>query len=263
MTKSYKFRRSRATSAVRALDVLEHFGVLGRPLRAKEIVARFELAPSSAEQLLKTMVEAGYLVFDPQSKLYDVSFRLTTFARWLVRDCYPGAEVSRILEDLSANTGGHVFLAQRTDNFMRVVEARASDDLKFTDDASMLLPLDAMTGQAFLASCDEHDATRIVEHATLHRHLPAGASHALVESVRAVRSAGYAMGTAHSHMLQTVSMPLIFDAALPTRTLVLSVTGIKDRMRPQEGRVLALAQESSARILKTCASAATSGATLQ
>ena len=252
VTQAYKMRRSKATSAARALDVLEYFGQLGRPLRAKEIVREFGLASSTAEQLLKTMVEAGYLVFDAQSKLYDMSFRLTRFARGLAQDCFLGSDMSPVLDDLCQRTEANVYLAQRTDNFMRVVEMRAPVGKELGSGDGLLLPLDAMTGQAFLASCEDKEATRIVAHAARHRHLAPNSAQLLVERVRAVRSAGYAMGAAHSVALRTVSMPLCYNASRPTRTLVLSITGTEEGMMRQQDHILVLLHEWTARLLQGC-----------
>ncbi|OYX21979.1 MAG: hypothetical protein B7Z04_00960 [Rhodobacterales bacterium 32-66-9] len=55
-------RRNISKSAVRALDVLEHFAAVRRPLRATDIANALDLHPSSADQLLKSMVDAAYLL---------------------------------------------------------------------------------------------------------------------------------------------------------------------------------------------------------
>ena len=234
---------------MRALDILEYFGVQRQPLRAKQIVQAFDLHPSSADQLLKTMVEAGYLLFDPATKLYDLSFRLANFAEWLASECFRATEVDRILEELHASTQAMVYLAQRTDNFMRVVDSRVGEDDGIDRGLGCLLPLDSMTGQAFLASCTEQDTRRIVDHAVLHRHLPKESSSTLIERVRGVRSAGHAVGTRSSPHLWSVSVPLALQPSQRTRTLVLSVTGARERMRAHQDRIIRLVQDGAAALL--------------
>src|SRR5690606_14818464 len=59
-------RRNISKSAVRALDVLEHFAAVRRPLRATDIAHALDIHPSSADQLLKSMVDSGYLLIDPE-----------------------------------------------------------------------------------------------------------------------------------------------------------------------------------------------------
>ncbi len=64
-----------AKSAIRALDVLEVLGKSARPMRAVEIGRARSGSASSADQLLKTMVDSAYLLFDPVTKRYSPSFR--------------------------------------------------------------------------------------------------------------------------------------------------------------------------------------------
>lgn len=233
---------------MRALDILEYFGVQRQPLRAKQIVHRFNLHHSSADQLLKTMVEAGYLVFDPATKLYDLSFRLAKFAGWLATD-FRTTELDRILDELGASTEAIVFLAQRSDDFMRVVESRVGADESVGQALGCLLPLDTMTGQAFLSSCSEQDTRWIVDHAVLHRRLPREASSTLLERVRWVRLAGHAVGARSSRHLWSVSVPLTLNPSQRTRTLVLSVTGGRERMLARQDRIIRLVQDGANAIL--------------
>ncbi len=57
-------------SAVRALEVMELFCSTRRKLKACEIARAVNIGPSSADLLLKTLVDGGYLVFDQQTKYY-------------------------------------------------------------------------------------------------------------------------------------------------------------------------------------------------
>ena len=57
-------------SAIRALDVLELFCRTGHKLRAREIAQALNIGPSSADLLLKTLIDGGYLAFDPLTKYY-------------------------------------------------------------------------------------------------------------------------------------------------------------------------------------------------
>jgi hypothetical protein len=74
--------RSFAKSAIRSLELLDLFAFEQRPMRTVEIRDALDLHPSSADQLLKTMVNAGYLQFDDRKKLYFLTTRLGAFASW-------------------------------------------------------------------------------------------------------------------------------------------------------------------------------------
>ena len=76
-------RRSLSRSATRALDVLELFGQERRSLRAIEIAKALGLHPSTANQLLKTMVDSAHLTFDAVAKSYLPSPRLGRFGGWM------------------------------------------------------------------------------------------------------------------------------------------------------------------------------------
>ncbi len=67
-------------SAIRAIEVLELFRATGRRLKAREIARALEIGPSSADQLLKTLVDGAYLQFDPSTKLYWPSPRTASLA---------------------------------------------------------------------------------------------------------------------------------------------------------------------------------------
>ncbi len=62
-------KRNLSKSATRALDILEYFAMVGRPLRAREIAQAFDFHASSTDQLLKTMVDSAYLICGRQALL--------------------------------------------------------------------------------------------------------------------------------------------------------------------------------------------------
>ena len=64
-----------AKSAIRALDIVELLARAGKPLRAIEIAGALGLSPSSAHQLLKSMMDSAWLIFDPLTKRYHPSLR--------------------------------------------------------------------------------------------------------------------------------------------------------------------------------------------
>ena len=74
---------SRVKSGARVVEVLDLFRRLKRPSRACEIGEMLNLAPSSTNDLLKTLVEVGYLDFDSKLKTYFPGIRASMFAQWL------------------------------------------------------------------------------------------------------------------------------------------------------------------------------------
>ena len=73
----------RVKSGARVAEVLDLFRRLKRPLRGCEIAEMLDLAPSSTNDLLKTLAEVGYLDFDRKLKSYFPGIRAALFAQWL------------------------------------------------------------------------------------------------------------------------------------------------------------------------------------
>jgi DNA-binding IclR family transcriptional regulator len=67
-------------SAIRSLEVMELFRHTGAKLKAREIARALKIGPSSTDQLLKTLVDGAYLLFDPLTKYYWPSPRVAALA---------------------------------------------------------------------------------------------------------------------------------------------------------------------------------------
>jgi len=115
-------RRSVSRSATRALDVLEFFGEMRRPLRAVEIAGALGLHPSTANQLLKTMVESAHLTFDAQTKMYLPSPRLAPFGAWMLGTFGASQGLHRLMCEVQARTGEIVTLTTPNDLFMQIID---------------------------------------------------------------------------------------------------------------------------------------------
>lgn len=93
-------------SAVRSLDVLYLFASERRALSQREIVKSLGYPQSSTTFLLKTMVAAGYLIYDPGDRIYFPSPKVLSVGDWLRETDYgrmdgdsPLAELIRELEE--------------------------------------------------------------------------------------------------------------------------------------------------------------------
>ncbi len=109
-----------AKSAARALDVLAYLAEHRAPARAKEIAEALGMAASSADQLLKSMVLSGYLIFRLADKAYAPSAKLRGLADWVTEIYPPDAKIEALLEELHAATGCTVTFSLEADGFMEV-----------------------------------------------------------------------------------------------------------------------------------------------
>lgn len=78
----------RVKSGARVIDVLEFLNCLSAPARAVEICRALDLPASSANDLLKTLVDTGFLDFDETTKTYALGLRAAKFGLRLAAN-YP------------------------------------------------------------------------------------------------------------------------------------------------------------------------------
>lgn len=187
-------KKNLSKSATRALDVLEYFALMGRPLRAVEIAQALELRTSSTDQLLKTLVDSAYLMFDSVDKLYYPSPRLVNFGSWLATNYFGDNRIYRLLQSIHQDTGDIVTLSIRYGSHMQIVDfiepvAKAGTIVK----GSRVSITGSFIGTAFLTLHSDKEVIRIVEQVSTETgHKPSVAElRELLKRVRQARDDGY------------------------------------------------------------------------
>jgi DNA-binding IclR family transcriptional regulator len=114
-------------SAVRALEVLEIFSTGQRPrVKAIDVSKILNISPSSTDQLLKTLVDSAFLIFDPVSKFYCPSPRLSNLAKMLSLNFEEDASLEALLETISERFGLLASLVVSQGTYMQIVNAALS-----------------------------------------------------------------------------------------------------------------------------------------
>jgi DNA-binding IclR family transcriptional regulator len=224
-------------SATRALHALEVIAAAERPLRAIEIARSLNIRPSSANQLLKTLVDAAYLIFDPDSKYYYPSPRIINLGEPRQQSYFHA--VKRLMADLSEALDWRytTCLAASQGSFMQVIHVqRAPDEISALQ--STLLdsrigdrrPLfGSSVGAAWLSSQSEakiRSAMRLCR-----RELGREADNIgpILQRMRSINRQGYAFGgLSHDDSIRSISMPL--PPSLDGMVLVLAVSGDADEI---------------------------------
>ncbi len=223
-------RRNISKSAVRALDVLEHFAAVRRPLRATDIAHALDLHPSSADQLLKTMVDSAYLLIDLEGKLYRPSPRLLPFANWLAEGFFGGDALSDLVATMGARTGQIVTLAAPQMGTLQLVDIATPPALAgLVRKGSRVSITRSTLGAAFLAAHDDREMERWIARTPEARHMNDEARGELGASVAAAREQGYACGL--SDRLFSIALALPRPAA--GIQLVLGLAGQPDHVEPR------------------------------
>jgi DNA-binding IclR family transcriptional regulator len=217
-------RRSLSRSATRALDVLETFGTRRCPLRAVEIGAALNMNPSSTNQILKTMVDSGHLVFDARRKTYLPSARLTKFSRWNI-ELY-NSHIRDLLTDIGQRTGLVATATSPNDLFMQIVDSVVPEG-SAAERGLRISIFGSAIGAAYLSTLDEAEIKRLAWRARLTQEQ----TDALPAQVAAVRAQGFAEGPSAEERIWSIAIPLpdrVFD--VPT---VVGIAGPYEAVRNQ------------------------------
>lgn len=241
-------------SAVRALHILELLASAERPLRAVEIAGPLGLSPSSANLLLKAMVDSAYLIFDSSSKRYFPAPRVAKLGV-PVTDHYFGAgtidrlmgvvqeelEPVSIMVTLSTCQGAYMQMldsvrsprrAGKVSPYLPKPRATAVEPL-----VGVRIPLfGSAIGAAWLAAQNERRIRAAIKLCRRELGRAAEEPDAILESVRRVAKQGHAFGgiSAHDEVRGlAVALPISRDGIV----LVLGTCGQKDEMETRRDQI--------------------------
>jgi DNA-binding IclR family transcriptional regulator len=187
-----------AKSAIRSLDILELLARTGRPLRAVEIASALGISPSSTHQLLKTMMDSAYLIFDPVSKRYRPSLRAANFSGALATTHFEPGAIGRLIGALHQALDSTVTISASQGEFMQIVDVFEPGDAESAlrqKSIGLRVPIfGSCTGAAWLAAQSDE---MVLSTARLCRRAlgeQADDSERILEFVRRVRAQGHAFG---------------------------------------------------------------------
>jgi DNA-binding IclR family transcriptional regulator len=100
-----------SSTTLKALRVLEEVAGFARPVTKADIVDRTGYDLSTTYRLLMTLVEAGYLMRDEQTKRFRLSYKVVTLSRNLIADNEISEMIHKTLKKISDTTGESVSLS--------------------------------------------------------------------------------------------------------------------------------------------------------
>jgi DNA-binding IclR family transcriptional regulator len=245
-------------SAVRALSILDLLVGEGRPLRGVEVANALNLSPSSANQLLKTLVDTAYLVFDPVSKRYSPSPRMGRLGAAVAHDYFGCGAVEALMRAVVDATGVRVTLCASQGGYMQLLDAVSPAEpppkaleanFPVASSAGVRIPMFGSTvGAAWLSVQDErtvHAAIRLCR-----RELGKAADDVggIMERVRRVRRQGFAFGgISADDAIRSLGVALP-----PSRNgvvLVLGASGATEEMEARRDEIVGVIREKVAELL--------------
>lgn len=228
-------RRSASRTATRALDLMELFGSRRVPLRAVEICRVLEVTPSSANQLLKTMVDSGHLTFDARSKEYRPSPRLAAFGGWIVELYGSEGRLLELVKRIEATLGMVATLSTPNDIYMQILDS-AIPEGRSAERGLRISIFGSAIGSAYLATLDDADVARLADRA----RIPDSSVAAILAELSHVRSVGFAQAGSVDEQAWSIAIPLpARDHQVPT---VLGLAGPPDAVRGRLAEIVAVMQ---------------------
>jgi DNA-binding IclR family transcriptional regulator len=184
-------------SARRVLEVFEFFLQRRRPATVNDVVTALGYPQSSASGLLKTLTKLRYLHYDRYERTYLPTIRIAILGGWLYDEMFSGASLSRIVEQLHAESGQSVIIGMQNDiyvQYIHVVQPR-NPDLPWYLKPGSLRPLcKAAIGRVLLSYKSDVEVLALLrrinaEEPDQKRRVSATA---LFEELESIREQGYA-----------------------------------------------------------------------
>ncbi len=243
-----------AKSAVRALDIVELLARTRQPLRAIEIASALSLSPSSTHQLLKTMVDSAYLIFDPVLKLYHPSLRAANISASLADNYFACGSLGRLVEAVQQKLHAPVTISGSQGSFMQILEvfewgrdtssiAPGIQDLR-DESIGLRVPIfGSCTGAAWLAAQSDETVLAIARLCRRTLGEQASATDRILDLVRRVRLQGYAFGGVSADDARR-SIAVALPASRGGITLVIAVSAPTDEIGERRDEIVELLKTS-------------------
>lgn len=233
----------RVKSGARVVDVLEYLRRTNRPARAIDIAEALKLPASSANDLLKTLADIGFLEFDETDKTYAPGLRAALFGRW-VASAYPEASsIDELVRQLAVETGESIVLFRGQSHQVKVIALQPGADPTPSNivEGVNLPVIGTAAGAAFLMT-RTHDDLRAIANRTFRTQLGRNDIIAIADIVHAFRRRGYAS----SHRDDVIPGYWAIAMPLPVRvrsgTVVLGIGGPIERVRENADALATLAR---------------------
>lgn len=228
-------------SARRALEILECFERLQRPLTAKDIERELGYPQSSCIMLLKSLTSQGYLTYMSFSFTYFPTARVRQLGAWLEADDLSDEKINLILADLSEATGETIILGAHDGlyvRFVRVVDG--PDPISFKAHVGQRSPLmKSAAGRAMLSTLSDAEIERYVAIAARHEKesFPAAKFAKLIARLNRIRKRGY--DVSYDEVVRgvgAVTAPLLRSDERPP--LIIAVGGPTARIRAKQAMII-------------------------
>ena len=243
-----KTQASLVKSAMRAIEVLEHFKLHQQPRSMSEIARDLDYPHSSATVLLKTLMKLGYLSFDRRERVYFPTPKVAALGEWVPRALFGGGRVPEALHDVHSATGEGVFLGTKNDIYLQYLKTLNSiHALRFHIDEGTIRPITlSAAGWVLLGTLPDDRVENIVRRANI--ATPAAADRKslgfVMEKLAEIRERGYAYAE-NIPLLGGATIAVLLPISVHGQPATLALGGVADRVRLNFDRYLEALREAA------------------
>lgn len=238
----------------KALDVLDMVAARGRPVRFSDLLMDSAYPKATLYRLLQTLTNQGMLAHDEDRGTYALGLRLVRLAHaaWSTSSLAPLAR--RYLDELAAETGETIHLAQLDHGQVLYVDKRnAAKPVEMFSSAGKVGPAYCTgVGKAMLAHLDETALTAALARQSFHR-FTAGtldSPEKLKAELAAIRSCGHAFDREeHEAGIICCAVPILTRAGRVIGAISMTSTTARTSLSALEakaGRIKDIAAQISA-----------------
>lgn len=152
-------------SAARVLEIFEMFDEVRRPVSIIEVSEHLGYPHSSTGALLKSLDTLGYLEYDPQTRTFFPSIRISMLGHWIESESLPVRTVQQLMNDLLEATGCTVITAIKSGihaQYIKVLQGTATIRYHVKPGTRRLLH-ESTLGRTLLAQMDDVQALQLIE----------------------------------------------------------------------------------------------------
>ena len=151
-------------SAQRVLELLEYFGANRRQVSVMEICRALGYPQSSTSELLRCLVNLGYLTYDGRERSFRPTPRVAILGAWVKPELFRQGHLLPMMDELSVSTTELIALATTvgvTVRYIHVIDATNPVRMHVPQGATRPLLISA-TGKLFLTQYDERKVKSLV-----------------------------------------------------------------------------------------------------
>lgn len=235
-------------SALRAIEVLEHFKLHQQPRSMSEIARDLGYPHSSATVLLKTLMKLGYLTFDRRERVYFPTPKVAALGEWVPRALFGAGRVLDAMRDVHSATGEGLFLGTKNDIYLQYLKTIPSiHALRFHIDEGTIRPItQSAAGWALLSTLPTDRIENIVRRANIATENAGDRKSVkfIEDQLALIRDRGYARAE-NVPMLGGATIAVLLPTMVHGQPACLALGGVADRVRANFDRYLEALQTAA------------------